>query len=267
MLEVAIRFQKVVSLALGAHYGADSIFDEFPALKIATLVTNRKDLFSKDVAKRGHTIKWGGRIEVGGSDDKGLVSSSEEEDENKVSPVRGNGPASPENVLTLDNQASLLLSTIRLQSANRYTCDPEDLDDILQPAGKIARPQQANIFTWLGDVYKGSRGFELGSFDATIIENIWKKQSVNWTDLALGYISDIVSLVHSFIVTLLRACCIDEQVASGLLSVLIKDMLARYDIAVGHVKVSNDRTLAAPQITSLGLSLRLEVALKEMSFL
>ena len=47
-----------------------------------------------------------------------------------------------------------------------------------------------------------ARGFEFVTFDVSLLPIIWKKQSSNWEALALGYVNDIISLVHSITVAL-----------------------------------------------------------------
>lgn len=81
-----------------------------------------------------------------------------------------------------------------------------------------------------------SRGFELGTFDASIVPILWKQQSAKWDDYALGYISDIISLVHDFLLELLAAVCPDNRVREGLLSVLMEPITDRYRKAINHVK-------------------------------
>ena len=82
-----------------------------------------------------------------------------------------------------------------------------------------------------------SRSFELGTFDASILPIIWKKQSANWDVLALGYISDIVSIVHGFIRDLLRALCEDERIRQELNDVLLDHLLGRYEKRIEDNKV------------------------------
>jgi len=52
-----------------------------------------------------------------------------------------------------------------------------------------------------------------------------KRQSVKWNELALGYISDIMTLVHNFVVDLLRVVCPIKRVRAGIMSLLIDRLL------------------------------------------
>ena len=57
---------------------------------------------------------------------------------------------------------------------------------------------------------------------------MWKKQSSKWENLALGFTSDCIVLVHSYIRDLLEGICEDNRVRYGLLSVLMDTLTERY---------------------------------------
>ena len=118
----------------------------------------------------------------------------------------------------------------------RHTESEPELDDILHEDCKVPAPKPTGIMFWLDQVYKNSRRFGLGTLDASILLNIWKKQSINWNNIALGYVSDIVSLVHNFIVTLLSAICEDQRIQSALMSVLMDGLLERYKKSFDHAQ-------------------------------
>ena len=118
----------------------------------------------------------------------------------------------------------------------RHTISEPDLDDILHTDCSVPMPKPTGIIPWLEHVYKNSRGFELGTFDASLLPVVWKKQSANWDDLALGYVSDMVSLVHGYICALISAICDDQQVQSALRSVLIDGLIDRYTKSIDHAK-------------------------------
>lgn len=118
----------------------------------------------------------------------------------------------------------------------RHTGPEPDLDDILQDDCKVPMPKPTGIIPWLEDVYKSSRGFELGTFDASILPVIWKMQSANWEELAMGYVSDIVSIVHNYTSALISAICEDQRVQSALMSVLMDGLIERYTKSLDHAK-------------------------------
>lgn len=108
--------------------------------------------------------------------------------------------------------------------------------DIMQDDCYIFLPKPVGIKQWLEEVYSNSRGFELGTFDASLLPIIWKKQSNNWEALALGYVDDIVSLVHSFTLDLLANICKDPRAHQGLHSLLLDQLTERYKKSIDHTK-------------------------------
>lgn len=65
---------------------------------------------------------------------------------------------------------------------------------------------------------------------------VWKEQSVNWDALALGYINDVVSLVHSFMIKLLPKICKDDRVRRGLTSACLDKLIERYKKGIDHAR-------------------------------
>ena len=207
MLDLATRFEKITFLALAAHYGADDLFDLDLSLKLATVVVRRNTIFADNVWKIGHTMSFSQGSEIF-KDDEDRVEETEdvaEDSDGKSYRVRLLGP------------------------------EP-DLDDILHDDCQVPAPKRTGIIPWLDNVYKSSRGFELGTFDASLLRSIWKKQPANWDDLALGYVSDIVFLVHKFTLALISALCNDQCVQSALMSILMDGLIERYKKSIDHTK-------------------------------
>ena len=69
-----------------------------------------------------------------------------------------------------------------------------------------------SIHDWLKEVYRGARGFELGTLNSSLLAVTMKRQSRKWKILALGYIADIVTLTYHFVTGLLRVVCPVERV-------------------------------------------------------
>ena len=112
----------------------------------------------------------------------------------------------------------------------------EDLEDLLLGEEEIDAHIGEDILKWLDDVYKGSRGFELGVFDSSILATTMKTQSAKWEPIALGYIADIVSMVHVFIEDLLRLVCPDDHIRAEITSKLIEKLTVKYNGAIDHVR-------------------------------
>lgn len=61
-----------------------------------------------------------------------------------------------------------------------------------------------------------------------------KKQSSKWSDVSLAYVSDVVVLVHNFIKSALQTVCPDAHVRRALFSIIIDDLIKRYQQALNH---------------------------------
>lgn len=196
LLDLATRFQKVVMHALEAKYGRSDLFDDDPILRLATAVTARNTSFGCEVEG------WGQEYLFSPLADSKTVSPSEAFEELKI----------------------------------RKTADPPELDEILHPQENLPGCKKEPIIEWLKNVYLTSRGFELGTFDSSILATTMKAQSSKWTKLALGYVSDVVSITHTFIKKLLALVCVDERVTRELLSTLSDGLIGRYNTALDHTR-------------------------------
>ena len=129
----------------------------------------------------------------------------------------------------------------------RYIWHHRDLDVILDDGCNVPRSKPTGILSWLEDVYNSCHGFELGKSDMSLLPVVWKKQSANWDSLAVGFVSDIVCVVHNFISALLLAISTDQDVHSALMSTLIDGLIDRYRKSIDHAKfiisVERDGTL------------------------
>ncbi|KAK4862607.1 hypothetical protein LT330_002740 [Penicillium expansum] len=54
LLEVVSKFQRITENALRTNYGSQDFFDEYPSLRLATLVANRNAQFSEELSTQGH---------------------------------------------------------------------------------------------------------------------------------------------------------------------------------------------------------------------
>ncbi|KAH6675980.1 hypothetical protein B0J14DRAFT_478419 [Halenospora varia] len=210
LIDVATRFQEVASLALDAKYWGNDIFNQHSNLKLATLMVNRSEAFSKMVEEMGHTYQFEAAIK---SLPEPLVwhplkFSSDQETETGGHPKL---------------------------FATRLNDNHEEIEDILCDNEELDLPKSQGILSWLTEVYRASRGFELGTFDPSLLAITMKEQSKKWDSIALGYISDVVTMVHNFVTQLLQLICPDERVRNGLTSVLTDSLLERYKKAVAQV--------------------------------
>lgn len=202
LTEIATKFQRLVSLSLAANYGADSVFDSKPSLRIAPSTTARMTAYSDDMAQYGQEYSF-------------LPADH----------VPGGSIPSPVDISELKDRKTFSI---------RYQEDIDELADILHPQQDVPHSIQDAILPWLLTVYNGNRGFELGTFNATILATAMKKQSTKWSDISLAYVSDVIVLVDQFIKTALQSVCPDADIRRALSSIMTDTLIGRYQKAIDH---------------------------------
>ena len=237
LLSIATKFQDIMSCALKAHYGEHDIFDGDPEMKLATAVMGRNTIFSSDVALQGHSLNFDSAWRKLNSEktDKESASESESRPVSKSETTMFKLPAQT-------NTGDLC--------SGRYIPAPDDLEHLFPLPVTVQCPRETNILSWLKNLYSNSRGFEMGSFDPSLLTMIWRKQSAKWDNLAFGYICDVVSLVHKVMKQLLVHCCRDERVCGGLESLLSEHLLERYKKAIDQVRFLIEVERAGTPITT-----------------
>lgn len=92
------------------------------------------------------------------------------------------------------------------------------------------------VMEWLGKTYQDSRGFELGTFNGSLLAQAMKKQSDKWEPIALGYIRTIIRMTHQFIEELFALICPDDRIREGLMSMLMEELTEKYCKATSQVQ-------------------------------
>jgi len=134
--------------------------------------------------------------------------------------VHGTPEASKKKAVATPANDELSLSSQGDSFEVRKEHDDFDVTEILQPQKTLKKPNDRDIEPWLRTIYETSRGFELGTFDASIMATTMKKQSSKWPSTSLGYVSDVIVLVHRFITTAIRAIVPNNLMAYSLFSIL-----------------------------------------------
>lgn len=204
LTELATKFQRLVTLALTATYGADDVFSTTSALHIAPAVVARSKIFSTEMAKHGHTYTF--------------------------LPNDGSEPTAPTPVF-----GAISASGVGDIFNVRREEDVDALVDILHDQEKLPQQEKGKITAWLLQVFQENRGFELGTFNSSILATTMKKQSVKWPSISMGFVSDIIVMVHRFITSALSSVCPDREVRHALISTLSDDLLRRYQLAIDNV--------------------------------
>lgn len=217
LMGIAMEYQKLSVEALLSNYGRTEIFDQKPTLRLATAVVNRSNQMSDAIATKGHTFHF--EAESAGQ---------------SASPLDADDGADDFDRLNIDDGSfddGSFEGTVEV----RTIPDHPELEDIASPAQKLPEPRSGSFHVWLKSVYRNSRGFEIGTLNSSLLAVTMKRQSVKWKGFALGYISDIVTLVHNFVIDLLQVVCPVERVRRGIISLLMDRLMEKYQSAISHV--------------------------------
>ncbi|KAJ5164199.1 uncharacterized protein N7500_006029 [Penicillium coprophilum] len=86
-----------------------------------------------------------------------------------------------------------------------------------------------------------------GAIDGTLFEQEHMKKptgdsilSGKWTELALGYVSDVIDIMHTFILEVLLFICPEEQIRDKLVSVPVDELSKRYREAMDQTRMVLD---------------------------
>ncbi|KAJ6040681.1 uncharacterized protein N7446_004002 [Penicillium canescens] len=202
LLDIVSSFQNLTTQALGANYSSNDAFENSDALRLATGVVTRNEKFSEDLSRWGHLFDF-----------------------NSSLPLQLN--ASDTGVERQNSGRRLLPS--------RKVKDIPEIQEILPESSDVSPPLGHDICSWIGDEYRQSRGFEIGTFNHVLLLSLMKKQSLKWISLANGYISDTITIVHGYITNGLRQVCTDRKVFENLLAFLMDKLLERYQSAIDEV--------------------------------
>lgn len=211
------KFQRLTENALHTNYGSQDAFDEEPNLRLATLVANRNAQFSEDFSTYGHVY--------------GFKSHEHEEDSEIKSTVPETSPPSSvgANIIGSDDDdggGDEEEERKSVPSRKLNSCD--DIQDILHDCVQVQDSLAQGILPWIENIYRVSRGFELGTFNSSILSSVLKKQSAKWPSLAEGYICDVISMVHNFTTKALNVSCGDQRLGQNILSFLMEDLSEKY---------------------------------------
>ncbi|KAL4999961.1 P-loop containing nucleoside triphosphate hydrolase protein [Aspergillus recurvatus] len=212
LLDLVAKYQEVMSNALRGNYGTNDIFDRVKRFRLATTVIDRNEQFRSDMVTLGHVYRFRFQTEASPS------------------------PSSRARVRTDGSNEDSMFSTRKIDTR-------VELNDALIGPEPISPPVEDDIYSWLEAEYIGSRGFELGTFNTSLLPTVMKKQSSKWGSIALGYISDIIALVNAFIVSVLTDLCNDGRMSRGLLAIMMDDLQKKYANAVAHTRflLENER--------------------------
>jgi hypothetical protein len=222
LTKIADKFQQLVNLAMNTTHGADNSFEKYPRLRLAPAVMSRMKTFSDSMAKLGQTFMFqpkGGNKPVAGKDGAPEVEAAELLDEHFTKGVPGIISPMPARTFEI-----------------RKEDDLAELSEILHLQKGLAFPKREGINKWIQQAFLSNRGFELGTFNASLLATCMKKQCSKWEDISMGFLSDVIVMVHGFIESALEAVCTDGNIREALVNRLSDELISRYQKSLSSTK-------------------------------
>ncbi|KAH8730768.1 interferon-induced GTP-binding protein Mx2 [Phaeosphaeriaceae sp. PMI808] len=206
LTRLARHFQGLVDAALTAQYSSHVVFEEVN-LRLITYVVNLTELFNYNFERKAHARHF-------------EMSQSKSDDELGES---------EECNLSIDihaNERAVFLEEIDL---DEYSV----LENIISKDCDIEDPK-SGIMGWTKMLYLRSRGIDLGTFNGAILSSAFKEQSSKWASMTKAYVSNVIVVIHRFMVIALDTLCTDVQVREEIWSSMLDEVLKRYKAAMNQ---------------------------------
>ncbi len=220
LLNIATSFQEITKLSLDARYGSHQILKNDETLRLATLMVGFNSQFSEGLERSGHTVNFDTIGSPTGKVQRKVIVTRKTR---KLKPK-----ASPETI-TKAEPSDEAAPTIDL------TEYPE-LIEVLPSLSRCPLPRSEDISAWIKREYESSRGFELGTFNPSILPTLFQEQSEHWEILVGGYVVNVIGAVHRFCYRLLKHLCSEERIMTTLWSFLTDGLLQRYRKTVDQMR-------------------------------
>ncbi|KAI3331553.1 interferon-induced GTP-binding protein Mx2 [Xylariaceae sp. AK1471] len=208
-------FQSLVRDGVNAYYTGDKIFSDRHDLRLITRVVEASESYSHEMMTNGHMRPFLNRI----SD----VEDPKTEDQSIFE-------ATAEKVCSVWEQQGIDRETI----VNDYPELEEFFDPWEESPQDIA---ECGIMEYIEDVYKSSRGQDLGTFGGGLLGTLFKEQSKKWEGITLEHIGVIIYHVHHFISEIVQSICPDRKIHEELWDgYLLEELMASYRRAMDHAR-------------------------------
>lgn len=211
---IAGRFQSMARAALDADYSAHSALGR-DELRLITAIVNITDKFNSDFIVSSHARHFQpvNELEIEDNPEDASVASNEDAESD------GDSDASSRNTSEGEDEA------YEVQVPN--PAEFSELERIIVTDFSLEEPQ-GDVMEWIGDIYRRSRGVELGTFGPSLLSNAFREQSRKWASMTKAYLSKAILIIHRFVLTTLREVCTDQRVNDELMSTLTSDLVTRY---------------------------------------
>ena len=215
LLEMAVKFQDASRQAMEARYSSTELFIN-EIMRLATRIVAKNEDFAREMSEKGHKVDF------------------EEKDSQSQMKSEGGEESENEDEKEDDNESAggFHMQALMTDLIQAY---PE-LHQVLQIEHEPLRSDE-DVIVWIRRAYESSRGLAIGSFEPSVLSELFREQTVNWEGIVMKYINAIIVLIHNFCQTLLSYLCPDGNVKANLWSLLVEELLKVYKIAIAQIRL------------------------------
>lgn len=213
LLQLSSEYQGLINKATDGYYGRDECFRRHSSLRLATMVMEENEKFSKVVAKKGSYRVF--------SDDQGSDTGSEVETSEALEPITSGG-----------NMAEVVEP--KYIDGTGYDRVFPELTPILPIDRKDPVQSEEPVSVWIARTYHDFRGFEMGGSNPSLITALVYEQTSSWDHHAHAYVGNVIRRIHRCIHDLLQHLCHDFSVFGRLWTFLLPRLQETYLSAVKH---------------------------------
>lgn len=214
LLQLSSEYQSLINKATDGYYGRDDCFRNNASLRLATVIMQENEHFSKIVAKKGSHRAFSAvdqDFESASELDDIPVPSLEDDDfDPPHDPVAESGKA-------VDEPQEFLELRVLHKSQKKEPIRSEEPID-----------------AWITRRYHDFRGFEVGSSNPSLITALVYDQTSSWAYHALAHVTKVIERIHRCIHDLLKHLCPDRSVHSRLWTFLWPRLFRTYTAAIEH---------------------------------
>ena len=242
LMNVAGKYQDAVRCAIDAQYGRNDFLQSNGAVHLAKDIVNLNEKFARRMSSCGQYVFWHTEGDADSDEEnKSKAPRSVDEDpqqqteveseEGTNSDARRSDPGIAEETWSDSRGDDSGLGDAGQMKYTDGALREDEYKYLFNHDQKRLMFHYDDLRDWLENEYRQSRGFELGTFNPSILPNIFGKVTCNWELLTMQYLESAVKIVHGFSRQALRFYIPDEKVSSELWAVLLDDFRAQYSRA------------------------------------
>lgn len=208
LLQISTAFQSLATKAIDGYYGRDPCFEQFPALRLATLIMAENEKFSQTM------FRHGSRRRFSSTDDS--VSDDELLESDDNTPPTDSG-----------NDGDEILEDQHI----KYS----ELRSLRPLAAKVQRSEDESVQEWITRAYRSFKGFEIGTTNPSLLPSLIREQTSSWHYHAGSHAHNVILRIHAFLDRLLHHVCSDSAVCDRIWLRITPALKASYITAMNHV--------------------------------